>query len=113
MARQVSCVHISDAWDAEAVEHALERLLLRSLERLDEVPCRDLPEPLELGKAVRGEAVEVRGVADQLFRKETTNVLFAEPVDVHRAHEVLHRLEDLAGAPRPVGADRPDASLGL
>ena len=41
--------------------------------------------------------------------------LLAQPLDVHRpaAHEVLDGLEQLAGAAGAVGADRPDAALGL
>ena len=45
--------------------------------------------------------------------QEAAGVLLAEPVDVHRAHEVLDRLEDLARAAGAIGADRPDALLRL
>ena len=48
-------------------------------------------------------------------REELARPLLPQALDVHRAaaHELLDRLEQLARAARAVGADRPDAVLGL
>ena len=47
--------------------------------------------------------------------EELADPLLAQALDVHRAaaHELLDRLEQLAGAAGAVGADRPDAALRL
>ncbi len=48
MPRQVAGVDVTDSRDSEPVKHALERLLLGSLQRFDEVLRRDFTEAFEL-----------------------------------------------------------------
>ncbi len=99
--------------NAERVQHQPERLRPRGVDRGHEVARRGLAEALERGQPLLVEVVDAGDVGDQPLVEEAVRVLLAEPVDVHRADEVLDGLEQLAGTGGAVGADRPDPLLGL
>ena len=83
-------------------EEAIERAVLRSLERGDEVLRRFLAHPLEAGQGCLVEPVEVGEAVNQAAVDELVDELGPQAVDVHRVAvgEPANPLLELLGAVR-------------
>ena len=94
VAREVLRRHPADVGDVQAEQHAVERHLLRRLDRLDRVRRRDLAVALELHQLLLRQPVELRQRADEARVPEPAHRLLADALDVRgRLHPVDQRLE--------------------
>ena len=83
-----------DVGDVETEEDARERLLLRQLDRVDDLRGRDLAVALELRDLLDGQSVEVGHRTQQTEIPETPDELLSDALDVHRgADPVDQRLQ--------------------
>ena len=73
----------ADVADGQAGEEAVERPVLRPLDRRDQVLGRLLAHPLQVGQGRHVEPVEVGQAPDQAAVDELLDQLLAQAVDVH------------------------------
>src|SRR5207249_30196 len=82
VASEVLCGHPADVRDVQAEEYAVERNLLRGLDRRDRISSRDLPVALELHQLLLRQSVQLGQRADEPEIPEPSHRLFAHAFDV-------------------------------
>src|SRR5262249_19763044 len=112
MARQQFGVGLADMADAKRIDQAVERDLAALLDRIKQIPDRDLTIAFAIGEflgrafVARGEREDIGGLHDDALAEKLLDLLLAETLDVERIarHEMADTFHGLRRANETAGA---------